>query len=89
MGGGQAHTSHLPKVQARVMWGAEHLALMFRVEDHYVRAVANHPWNGTDSVCTDSCVEFFVSPVPGKPPHFSKSLQHSASALLQVPCISP
>jgi hypothetical protein len=60
-----AHTSHLPRVQARLMWDPSYLAVMFRVEDHFVRAVAAHPWNGTDSVCTDSCVEFFVSPVAG------------------------
>ena len=59
------HTEHMPKVNARVMWDDDYLALMFRVDDHYVRAVANHPWNGSDSVCTDSCVEFFVSPVAG------------------------
>ena len=61
----EAHTDHMPKVQARVMWDDDYLALMFRVEDRYVRAVAGHPWNGSDSVCTDSCVEFFVAPVAG------------------------
>ena len=61
----EAHTDHMPKVQARVMWDDDYLGLMFRVEDRYVRAVAGHPWNGSDSVCTDSCVEFFVAPVAG------------------------
>ena len=48
----EAHLGHLPKVECRVMWEPEYLAIMFRVEDQYVRAVAGHPWNGTDSVCS-------------------------------------
>ena len=48
-----------PNVQARVVWDESYLAVMFRVEDHYVQC------KGTtfqDMVCLDSCCEFFVAP---------------------------
>lgn len=52
---------HRPRTAARLGWDAEAVYVIFRVEDHYVRAVARH---NQDSVCTDSCVEFFF--VPGE-----------------------
>lgn len=48
-----------PVTQVRVLYNDDVLAVVFWVQDHYVRAVADQ-WN--DSVCRDSCVEFFVAP---------------------------
>ena len=50
---------HFPKTQAKLLYDDESLYLFFRVEDQYVRAVAEEI---NDVVCTDSCVEFFFSP---------------------------
>jgi hypothetical protein len=47
--------AHQPKTQAKVLYDANAIYVMFRVEDRYVRAVAGHQGN----VCRDSCVEFF------------------------------
>ena len=52
-------SGHRPRVRARALWDDGWLAVLFQVEDRYVRAVAQE-WN--DSVCLDSCVEFFVAP---------------------------
>ncbi len=52
---------HQPLVQARVLYDAEALYVAFRVEDQYVRAVAE-TWHGR--VCRDSCVEMFFTPGP-------------------------
>lgn len=51
--------AHFPKTQARVMYDDEALYVIFRVEDQYVRAVAQ---KHDDRVCSDSCVEFFFIP---------------------------
>ncbi len=51
--------AHLPRTLARLSWDDESLHVMFRVEDRYVRAVAEHY---QDQVCTDSCVELFFTP---------------------------
>ena len=50
--------SHFPKTQAKLMYDSNALYVIFRVEDKYVRAVAQHQGN----VCCDSCVEFFFTP---------------------------
>ena len=52
-------SGHHPPTQARILYDDSHLAVIFRVEDRYVRAVAE---NFGDPVSNDSCVEFFVSP---------------------------
>lgn len=52
-------SGHHPRTQARVLYDGEFLAAIFRVEDRYVRAVAE---NFGDPVSADSCVEFFLSP---------------------------
>jgi hypothetical protein len=52
-------SGHHPRTQARVLWDEEGLAAIFRVEDRWVRAVAQR---FGDPVSQDSCVEFFVSP---------------------------
>ena len=50
---------HCPKVLAKLAWNEDALYIIFRVEDLYVRAVAK---KYQDSVCKDSCVEFFFTP---------------------------
>ena len=52
-------SGHHPRTQARILYDDSNLALIFRVEDRYVRAVSE---NFGDPVSNDSCVEFFVSP---------------------------
>jgi len=56
-------SDHRPTVQARVLYDAKNLHVFFHVQDRYVKSVAT---NYLDPVCRDSCVEFFVEPVPGK-----------------------
>lgn len=50
---------HRPRTLARLLWDEESLHVIFRVEDRFVRAVAERY---QDQVCTDSCVEFFFTP---------------------------
>jgi hypothetical protein len=52
---------HLPKTEVKVAHEETAICLMFRVEDRYIRAVAEEH---QDSVCGDSCVEFFFTPGP-------------------------
>ena len=49
---------HIPRTQVKVAYDDTSLYLIFRVEDRYVRAVAQ---NHQDGVCRDSCVEFFFT----------------------------
>jgi hypothetical protein len=51
--------SHIPRTQARLCWDDRFLSVMFRVEDRYVRAVAERY---QDPVSRDSCVELFFTP---------------------------
>jgi hypothetical protein len=51
--------THFPKVQAKLCYDDKSIYVIFRVEDRYVRAVAQK-WH--DRVCQDSCVEFFFTP---------------------------
>lgn len=51
--------SHLPKVQAKALYDGEHIYIIFRAEDRYVRSVATE-YHG--AVWEDSCVEFFFTP---------------------------
>jgi len=51
--------AHRPKVLAKLAWDDNALYVIFHVEDRYVRAVAK---GYQDSVCRDSCVEFFFTP---------------------------
>ncbi|MEW6357483.1 MAG: carbohydrate-binding family 9-like protein [Planctomycetota bacterium] len=50
---------HRPKVQAKLAYDDQAIYVIFRVEDRYVRAVAKQT---NDSVCRDSCAEFFFTP---------------------------
>ncbi len=51
--------SHAPRTLARLCWDDWCLHVIFRVEDRYVRAIADHY---QDRVCEDSCVELFFTP---------------------------
>lgn len=55
-------SSHRPAVEARLGHSGGHLHLRFAVRDRFVRSRVTAV-NG--AVCTDSCVEFFVEPLPG------------------------
>lgn len=68
-------SGHRPGVGARALWDDGFLAVRFEVDDRYVRAVAQQ-WN--DSVCSDSCVEFFVAP--------NADSQHDAYFNFEVNC---
>jgi hypothetical protein len=53
------YPDHFPKAEVKLAYGDMGVCVMFRVEDRYVRAVAKRH---QDSVCGDSCVEFFFTP---------------------------
>ncbi len=52
-------SSHRPQVAVKLLCDAHSVAVLFRVEDRYVRSVCTE-FQG--SVCRDSCVEWFVQP---------------------------
>jgi hypothetical protein len=54
-----AEPVHKPKTQAKVVYDANYLYVIFRVEDKYVMATAE---KNQTTVCWDSCVEFFFTP---------------------------
>ncbi len=56
-------SEHRPAVQAKLLYEDTGLYVFFDVKDRYV--LSTHT-NYQDSVCQDSCVEFFVQPKPGK-----------------------
>lgn len=50
---------HFPEVQAKLAYDDEAIYVIFKVNDRYVKAVAQ---KNQDGVFKDSCVEFFFSP---------------------------
>ena len=72
-------SGHRPDVQARALYDRDALYIHFRVEDQYIRAVAK---KFQDSVCTDSCVEFFVSPLPDSEAYFNFEVNCGGTMLL-------
>ncbi|MEN6386139.1 MAG: carbohydrate-binding family 9-like protein, partial [Phycisphaerales bacterium] len=50
---------HFPNVRAQLLYDDKNIYVFFKVEDQYVRAVAQ---KNQDMVCRDSCVEFFFTP---------------------------
>jgi hypothetical protein len=50
---------HRPRTEAKAAYDNRKIYVAFRVEDRYVRAVAE---KNQDSVCCDSCAEFFFTP---------------------------
>jgi hypothetical protein len=53
--------AHFPKTEIKMAYDGAFVYLIFRVEDRYVRAIARRH---QQSVCGDSCVEFFFTPGP-------------------------
>ena len=56
-------SDHTPGVKFWVLRGQRYLYVRFDVDDRYVRSVQTE---FNSQVCTDSCVEFFVEPKPGR-----------------------
>lgn len=52
---------HFPKAHVKIAYDPSAVYVMFRIDDRYVRATAE---KHQDSVCGDSCVEFFFTPGP-------------------------
>ncbi len=50
---------HIPHVQAKMAYDDANIYVIFRVDDNYIKAVAQ---KNQDAVCRDSCVEFFFTP---------------------------
>ena len=73
-------SGHRPRTTARLLYDDEVLAIIFRIEDRYVRAVAR---NFQDSVCTDSCVEFFVAPLPDSDAYFNFEVNCGGTMLVR------
>ncbi len=58
----QSKSRH-PRTEAKVVYQDDGLFVSFRVFDKYIRCVQTEYQS---NVCTDSCVEFFVEPKPGR-----------------------
>ena len=78
-------SGHHPPTTARLLYDDQRLAVIFRVEDRYVRAVAR---NFQDMVCRDSCVEFFAAPLPDSEAYFNFEVNCGGTMLLHR-CPSP
>ncbi len=74
-------SGHRPDARARVIYDDNWLAIRFTVKDQYVRAVAE---KFNDSVCSDSCVEFFVAPSddPAQDAYFNFEVNCGGTMLL-------
>jgi hypothetical protein len=59
--------AHFPRTQAKLLYDDENLYVFFRVEDRYVRAVADQTHG---PVWKDSCVEFFFTPAAELSDHY-------------------
>ena len=53
--------SHFPDTQVKLKYDNNNIYVIFRVKDHYIKAVAKET-NGR--ICEDSCVELFFTPGP-------------------------
>ena len=60
-------SDHHPAVEAALLYDADHLHALFRVQDRYVRSI--HTAYDSDTY-KDSCVELFVQPA-GQPGYFA------------------
>ena len=74
-------SGHRPRTRARLLWDDGWLAVLFVVDDRYVRAAARR---FNDSVCHDSCVEFFVAPAadPAADAYFNFEVNCGGTLLL-------
>ena len=57
----------IPKTVAKIIYDAEYIYVIFRVEDKFVRALPRRP---NDEVWKDSCVEFFFAPDEEQPLYY-------------------
>jgi hypothetical protein len=71
-------STHRPLTQARVGWTPTALHLAWRVEDRHVLARCSAD---NQDVCTDSCVECFVAPLPGRG-HINVEVNAGGTALV-------
>lgn len=71
-------SDHRPTVRARLAHSDDALHVFFHVQDRYVRCVRTQ-YN--DSVCRDSCVEFFIQP-RGQQPYFNFEINCGGTMLL-------
>jgi hypothetical protein len=55
---------HFPKTEVKMAYDAASISVFFRVEDRFIRAVATQH---QQSICKDSCVEFFFCPCADVP----------------------
>jgi len=60
-------SGHHPEIRCRLLYNERELVGMFHVADQYVRCVRK---GYNESVCRDSCVEFFVQPF-ARTPYFN------------------
>ena len=72
-------SGHRPRTRARFLYDDEFIGVIFHVEDQYVQATARR---FQDSVCADSCVEFFVSPLPDSDAYFNFEVNCGGTMLL-------
>lgn len=72
-------SGHRPVTKARLLYTGTHLGVLFLVSDRYVRAVTD-TYQGP--VCCDSCVEFFVAPVPRSNVYFNFEMNCGGTMLL-------
>jgi hypothetical protein len=80
-------SGHRPDARGHLLYDDDWLAVRFTVQDQYVRAVAE---KFNDSVCSDSCVEFFVAPNddPAQSAYFNFEVNCGGTMLLFA-CPSP
>lgn len=67
-----------PTTYFRALYDAHNIYVRFDVMDSFVKVVHTHL---NDSVCLDSCVEFFVQPAPG-PTYFNFEINAGGTMLL-------
>jgi hypothetical protein len=72
-------SGHRPETMVKLLYTPEALYIRFQVKDQFVRAVAKQ---FQDSVCTDSCVEFFVAPVSNSLSYFNFEVNCGGTMLL-------
>jgi hypothetical protein len=75
----------IPDVQAKMQYDDQHIYVIFRVADHYVKAVAQQTHG---NVWEDSCVELFFSPCRQKLlPYFNLEVNCGGTPLMSCNAI--
>jgi hypothetical protein len=79
-----ARPEHFPQVQAKLAYDDRAVYVIFRVDDRYVRAVAQ---KHQDAVYKDSCVEFFFTPQEDvEQGYFNLEMNCGGTMLLHYQC---